>query len=115
MLKFSRSSQSSQSSQTPQTPHKSPMSPKAYDGYRVKLFKIMGNYNRLRVLELLMTQEAPLTVCQIADRLRIGQPTLSTHLRRMQENGFLTARQDGANMFYAIKDPNIERLLRAVV
>lgn len=81
-------------------------------GYAVSLFKTLANSNRLRVLELLIEEEKPLTVCQIADRLQIGQPNLSTHLRRMQENGFVKARQDGNNIYYRLRDRNIERLLQ---
>ena len=81
--------------------------------YQVRLFKILSNSNRLRVLELLLNSRKALTVTFIADQLKIEQGNLSAHLTRMRENGIVTAKQDGSNMYYSVKDPNVARVLRA--
>jgi len=83
--------------------------------YMLKLFKIMANSNRLKILQLLIENKAtPITVNAIAERMNINQGTLSTHLTRMRENGIIKAKQSGLNMFYSIKDENVIKLLEMV-
>jgi DNA-binding transcriptional ArsR family regulator len=83
--------------------------------YMVKLFKILGNAKRLQILQLLdENKTTPLTVNDIARRLRIAQANLSTHLVRMRENGLIKAKQDGLNMYYSIKDENAIRFIKMI-
>ena len=75
--------------------------------YMVKLFKILANSNRLKILEILNSNKtSPLTVNQLAELLPISQKTLSNHLGKMRDNGILKAKQSGLNMYYFIKDEN---------
>jgi len=75
--------------------------------YMVKLFKILANSNRLKILEILNSNKAsPLTVNQLAELLPITQKTLSNHLGKMRDNGIIKAKQSGLNMYYSIKDDN---------
>ena len=75
--------------------------------YMVKLFKILANQNRLKILEILSKNtETPITVSALAELLPISQATLSNHLTRMRENGIIKAKQSGQCMYYSIKDQN---------
>lgn len=49
-------------------------------------YRALGDDTRLRVLQLLAT-EGEHTVTEIADRLRLSQPLLSWHLRRLRRAG----------------------------
>lgn len=82
--------------------------------YQVKLFKVLANSNRLRVLELLLSNKKPMTVNVIADELNIGQGNLSSHLIKMREAGVVSAQQDGLNMHYSVKDENVAKVLRSL-
>ena len=82
--------------------------------YMVKLFKLLSNSNRLRILELLFSSKEPLTVNTIGERLNIEQSNLSNHLTRMRENKLIKAKQDGIHMYYSLSDPNVAVILRNV-
>lgn len=47
----------------------------------------LADSNRLKIVELL--RDGPLTVGEIADRLGLGQPQASKHLRVLNEAGFV--------------------------
>lgn len=79
--------------------------------YMVKLFKMLSNSNRLRVLHLLWHHKEPLYVGDIAEKLQLEQSTLSSHLTRLRENKVIRAEQRGLHMYYSIRDPNIGRML----
>jgi DNA-binding transcriptional ArsR family regulator len=73
----------------------------------VKLFKVLANTNRLKILQLLEQHASkPLTVNELADLLPISQGTLSTHLTKMRLTGIIKAKQSGSKMYYSIKDEN---------
>lgn len=81
----------------------------------VKLFKILANANRLKILQLLaQSKKTPLSVNDISKKLDIHQATLSTHLVRMRENGIIKAKQSGTNMYYSIKDENALKFITMV-
>ena len=81
--------------------------------YLVKLFKILANSNRLKILEILERNTAhPLTVNELAEQLPISQKTLSNHLAKMRDNGIVKAKQSGLNMYYSIKDANALQFAR---
>ena len=82
--------------------------------YMVKLFKMLSNGNRLRIVTLLLKENKPLRVSDIADVLHMEQSTLSSHLTRMRENKVLKAKQHGIHMYYSIGDPNIGKMLKLI-
>ena len=49
-------------------------------------YRALGDDSRLRVLQLLAT-EGEHTVTELAERLRLSQPLLSWHLRRLRRAG----------------------------
>lgn len=83
--------------------------------YAVKLFKILANSNRIKILRLLHeNKQQPLTVNALVERTGINQGTLSTHLTRMRENGIVKAKQSGLNMLYSIKDENAMKFISMI-
>ena len=83
--------------------------------YAVKLFKNLANGNRLEILELLSaSSQEPVNVNAIAEALNIHQATLSTHLQRMRRDGIISAKQEGQNMYYSIKDKNALKFLKQI-
>ena len=57
--------------------------------------------NRLQIVELL--REGPLTVGEIADRLKIRQPQASKHLRVLSEAGIVEVQADANRRIYKLR------------
>ena len=66
----------------------------------VIVFKALSDENRLAVLRLLCTGEK--CACRLLDTLRIGQSTLSHHMKILCEAGLVIARKDGKWTYYSI-------------
>lgn len=70
-------------------------------------FDVLGDPVRRRILELLTAGEQPAGAVSDVVRQEFGitQPAVSQHLRVLRENGFATARPEGARRLYAL-DPS---------
>jgi len=66
-------------------------------------FKALSDPNRLRILELLIQGET--CGCTLIDKLPIGQPTLSYHLKQLADAGLTRRVVDGTkHLYYVEKD-----------
>lgn len=65
-----------------------------------KVFKALCDPNRLLILELLQNGEA--CACSILDVLKIGQSTLSHHMKILCESGMVSSRRDAKWTYYAL-------------
>jgi ArsR family transcriptional regulator len=63
-----------------------------------KLFKALGDPNRLRIVALL--SQADLCVCHVEAALELPQPTVSRHLAVLRNAGVVEAKRRGAWVFY---------------
>jgi len=61
-------------------------------------FNAVAEPRRREILSCLVLQERP--VGEIALRLRLGQPSVSKHLRVLREVGLVKVRRDGRRMLY---------------
>lgn len=57
----------------------------------VKVFKALGDQNRIRILKML--QGKPMSVGELTAVLGISQPAVSRHLRQLAEAGLVEARR----------------------
>jgi DNA-binding transcriptional ArsR family regulator len=64
-------------------------------------FDVLAEPNRRRILDLLRVEERP--VGEIVDRLAIGQPAVSKHLRVLREAGFVDVRSDAQRRLYRVR------------
>ena len=73
-------------------------------------FDVLGDPVRRRLLELLSDGER--TAGQLAAVVTaehgISQPAVSQHLKVLRDNGFATARPDGARRLYALELPALQ-------
>lgn len=67
-----------------------------------RLFKAMGDENRLTILQLLHTGER--CACRLQEALNISQPTLSHHMRILLDAGLVCARKDGKWIHYSLSE-----------
>lgn len=64
----------------------------------VKIFKALGDENRLRILELIGGSQV--CACKLLEHLHIGQPTLSHHMKILCESGIVESTKDGKWTYY---------------
>ena len=65
-----------------------------------RVFKAMGDENRLTILSLLQNGER--CACKLQEALQISQPTLSHHMRILLDAGLVDARKDGKWIYYSL-------------
>jgi ArsR family transcriptional regulator len=68
----------------------------------IKVMRALSEPNRVRTLKLL--QKGPLCVCDIRAALGIAQPTVSCHLKVLEEAGLVTYRKEGLWVHYRLSD-----------
>lgn len=68
----------------------------------VKLFKLLSDESRMRILMLLTERE--LCVCQLMGVLGISQSLVSRNLSLLSSAGFLGERREGKLVFYKLKE-----------
>ncbi len=69
-----------------------------------KLFRVLADRTRLRLLNLMHGQE--ICVCYLVEVLKTSQPKISRHLAYLRNSGIVAARREGRWMHYQIVPPN---------
>lgn len=72
-----------------------------------KVFKAFCDENRLQILEMLRSGEK--CACKLLDDLRIGQSTLSHHMKILCDSGIVQGRKEGKWVHYSIDPAGAER------
>jgi ArsR family transcriptional regulator, arsenate/arsenite/antimonite-responsive transcriptional repressor len=79
-----------------------------------KIFKALADKNRIRILKLL--EKKKMCVCEIAFALRMTQPNISKHLKKLKQAGIISDEQKGfwTNYFLSKADSNqYNKILKA--
>ncbi len=80
--------------------------------FKARLFKVIGDPNRLKVLEILRAGEN--CQCEIIPIIGQSQPTVSRHLKLLEDAGTITSKKEGTKMFYTVVDDHIFNLLDSI-
>ena len=67
-----------------------------------KVFASLSDPNRLAIVNLLAESQGEVCVCDITDSFKLGQPTISHHLRILKEAGLVTADKRGKWVYYSL-------------
>lgn len=67
-----------------------------------RVMKALSDPNRVKIVKLL--QHKSLCVCEIHTALGLAQPTVSKHLRILEDAGLVTYRKNGLWVNYALTD-----------
>jgi len=59
----------------------------------IRVMKALSDPNRVRVVKML--QEKEMCVCEIQEALGLAQPTVSKHMKQLEEAGLVTSRKNG--------------------
>ncbi|MCL1972572.1 MAG: metalloregulator ArsR/SmtB family transcription factor [Endomicrobia bacterium] len=70
-----------------------------------RVFKALCDANRLSILNMLCNGEK--CACHLLDALRIGQSTLSHHMKILCDSGIVAGRKDGKWMYYSISKEGV--------
>ena len=66
----------------------------------IKLFKALGDENRIQILRLLQSGEK--CGCDLLEKLNISQSTLSHHMKILCDVGIVLSRKEGKWIYYSI-------------
>lgn len=72
-----------------------------YQNY-VQILKAMADPNRLKIIDLLSC--GSLCACDILEHFNFSQPTLSHHMKVLQNAGIVSARKDGKWQHYTLNE-----------
>lgn len=73
-----------------------------------KIFKALGDENRLRILRMLQSEER--CACMLLDEMHITQPTLSHHMKILCDANLVLGRKEGKWMHYALNKEQFQQL-----
>ena len=72
-----------------------------------RVFKAMGDENRITILTLLHTGER--CASRLQEALSISQPTLSHHMRILLDAQLVNARKDGKWIYYSLSEAGAQQ------
>jgi DNA-binding transcriptional ArsR family regulator len=81
-------------------------------GTAAELLDAMSNAKRLRVLQLLASNE--MSVNALAAEVDLSQSALSQHLQKLRLANLVEPRRQAQNIYYAIKSPGVLAVLSAL-
>ena len=73
-------------------------------------FKALADENRLRILQILGVEK--LCACDILENLDLSQPTLSHHLKILQQAGLVEVEKRGKWSYYNLSNQGIDQAKR---
>ncbi|MCT8336032.1 winged helix-turn-helix transcriptional regulator [Methanoculleus sp. Afa-1] len=77
---------------------------------RIKLLKALADETRVKIVQCLMDGER--CACTLVPAVGKAQPTVSQHLRILEEAGILESRRDGVNIWYRIRSDQAVQILK---
>ncbi len=79
-------------------------------GLLAKLFKVLGDRTRARILDALAVSE--LCVCDLTAVLGVSQSAVSHQLRLLRASRLVAYRKEGKNVFYSLADEHVRQLFQ---
>lgn len=70
----------------------------------IRVTKALSDPNRVKILKML--QRRTMCVCEIQDALHIAQPTVSKHLKQLEEAGLVSSVKYGLWVNYKVEGSN---------
>ena len=74
-----------------------------------ELFKVFGDYTRIRILFVFF--EAEVCVCDLASALNMTQSAISHQLRILKQNKLVKSRREGKSVFYSLADDHVRTII----
>jgi DNA-binding transcriptional ArsR family regulator len=84
-----------------------PLGREAADEYAT-WFAALSDGTRVQIVSLLARSEGPMTVKEIVSAVRVGQSTVSAHLKRLAEVGFVLVEHRGTASLYRVNETCVD-------
>ncbi len=75
-----------------------------------KVFKAMGDTNRLHIVKYLRQCEAEISASTLLVQLSVAQPTLAHHMKVLTQAGLVYARKEGRSTYYSLNTSEFSRV-----
>lgn len=72
---------------------------------RARIFRALGDENRLRIFQTIVEAEEPLNVTEICDRVDLSPNLVSHHLKCLKNCTLVDVQKDGRKRFYDVARP----------
>jgi ArsR family transcriptional regulator len=79
-----------------------------------ELFRALADASRVKIVNVLATNDEPVCVCELTEPLGLTQPTVSHHLKKLLDAGLIEREQRGRWAYYSL-NPDAARTLARVV
>ena len=73
------------------------------------LFKVFGDFTRIRILFVLF--EAEVWVCDLAEALDMTQSAISHQLKILKQARLVKSRREGKSVFYSLADGHVRTII----
>ena len=74
------------------------------------LFRALADPARIKIVNLLATSAEPVCACEFEPALRLSQPTVSHHLKKLTEVGLVEREQRGKWAYFSLHGDAMARL-----
>jgi len=78
------------------------------------LFRVLADPARVKIMNMLATSDEPVCACEFEPALRLSQPTVSHHLKKLTEAGLLEREQRGKWAYFSLTPDASSRLEQVV-
>ncbi len=68
------------------------------------IHRALADPTRVQMLHLLKAASEPICVCDFTAAFDLGQPTVSHHLAKLRDAGFVTSHKQGIWAFYRLRE-----------
>lgn len=75
-----------------------------------EIFRSLGDPHRVKIVNLIAANRAPLCACELYEPLGLSQPTVSHHLKKLTDAGLLRREQRGKWAFFSIDREAVDKL-----
>ena len=74
------------------------------------VFRALSDPARVKIVNLLATSGEPVCVCNLIEPLRLSQPTVSHHCKKLLDVGLVEREQRGKWAYFSLKRDAVEKL-----
>jgi ArsR family transcriptional regulator, arsenate/arsenite/antimonite-responsive transcriptional repressor len=78
------------------------------------LFKALADPTRVQMIHILRSASEPVCVCDFTAAVDLGQPTVSHHLKKLQDAGLVESRRQGVWSYWSLREDLGEMASRAL-
>ena len=79
----------------------------------IRVMKALSDPNRVKIIKML--QQRVLCVCELKAALNVAQPTVSKHLKLLEDAGLVASEKDGLWVNYSLTDGSSSPYAAAVL